>query len=941
MQTNKVRPEPKIPDHEVLRKIGGGAYGEVWLAQGVTGALRAVKTVWHNDFEDERGFEREFEGILKYEPISRDHPGLVHILHVGRGETDGEPFYYYVMELGDDLATGSEINPVEYEARTLRSDMKAAEGRALDVEECISAGRLLADGLEHLHQNGLAHRDVKPSNVIFVDGKAKLADIGLVALRGQQTFVGTEGFVPPEGPGSAQADVYSLGKVLYEMATGKDRLDFPELPDELPEGAKLKRWRLLNSVICDVCEPKISRRKIKAAGELAAELGRLESGRRRPIRVRPGLVAALLATAVGAGGATQFMNWRPLEVPSELGPAKPVEMARVSISSLPHEATVISEEGEELGETPLEPLEFPVGSLVSFTLRMDGFRDEVIGGEVTRNGLVLIPELTKYKPPVPQDFWGDVFDVKYRPVDDHHESQYYVSATSWNNYLAKSGENGGKIVTLSENGMNNEVVLATPAEAKAYTKWLGTQCRETHLDEVHWIEPRFEVGRADLDAEWVRRKMRPFYCVVRKENKATIWIASDPPGADVYIQGERYFTAEHIGKTPPLPPPPAEGEEPWQPLALSGEEGEEPPEPDGLRLEVKLGPKGGNVTVIVELAKFKRAEESFTLRPDDMWKDAMIVKLERENIFDFDRNALENSFGMKFVPVRKDLELLVGVWETRVQDYEKYVDALKTKIRDPGGKKTMELEYAKFVNEHAGTVSMPPPPLFEQAQDHPVVNVTREDAEQFCRWLTLKERKSKDIGADHEYRLPTDSEWSLLLGLNAEFGIWPIEKHGRVDGFLWGDIVMPPPPGAGNFADQSAVDAEVVLPEDAIRGYQDGYAYTAPVGRFSGRVVGRLEIFDLEGNVLEWVSNDYSALGQYNVARGASWKSHRPKSLKTSARTPLQKQKIDDSGIYGFRVVLAKVPVIPEKEVEKAPEKGSEKATGKAPEKGPERAAEK
>ena len=59
-----VRPTPSIPDHEVVRQIGSGAYGEVWLAKSLTGAWRAVKIVWREDFEDERSFNREFEGIL-------------------------------------------------------------------------------------------------------------------------------------------------------------------------------------------------------------------------------------------------------------------------------------------------------------------------------------------------------------------------------------------------------------------------------------------------------------------------------------------------------------------------------------------------------------------------------------------------------------------------------------------------------------------------------------------------------------------------------------------------------------------------------------------------------------------------------------------------------------------------------------------------------------
>ncbi|MRR10889.1 hypothetical protein EG831_12640, partial [bacterium] len=128
-----------------------------------------------------------------------------------------------------------------YLPRTLRAEQQQRGGR-LPVAECVRIGRLLASALAHLHRHNLVHRDVKPSNIIFVEGAPKLADIGLVAdVSEARSFVGTEGFIPPEGPGTPQADLYSLGKVLYEISTGLDRRDFPALPGEFARPAEGSR----------------------------------------------------------------------------------------------------------------------------------------------------------------------------------------------------------------------------------------------------------------------------------------------------------------------------------------------------------------------------------------------------------------------------------------------------------------------------------------------------------------------------------------------------------------------------------------------------------------------------------------------------------------------------------------------------------------------------
>ena len=244
-----------VADYKLLRMIGEGGYGQVWLCRNTVGIYRAVKVVFRRNFDDERPYKREFRGVENF--MRLNHPRLLQVFHIGpNAPTD---LFYYVMQLGDDEKGGQKFDPSQYEARTLARDLERLG--QLPVAECVELGLSIVDGLEYLHSQNLIHRDIKPSNIIYVNGQAKLADLGLVAdpETTDLTMVGTRYYMDPFCPSTVAGDLFSLAKVLYVAATGLRPERFPELPPATAAPPESRMGGLLR-ILIKACTPNIQER---------------------------------------------------------------------------------------------------------------------------------------------------------------------------------------------------------------------------------------------------------------------------------------------------------------------------------------------------------------------------------------------------------------------------------------------------------------------------------------------------------------------------------------------------------------------------------------------------------------------------------------------------------------------------------------------------------
>ena len=235
-----------------------------------------------------------------------------------------------------------------------------------------------------------------------------------------------------------------------------------------------------------------------------------------------------------------------------------------------------------------------------------------------------------------------------------------------------------------------------------------------------------------------------------------------------------------------------------------------------------------------------------------------------------------NSLGMPFVPVPGLDDVQFCIWQTRVQDYAAYA-AENTGI-DMAWK---DVEVEGYQQGHLQG--------HQQRPDHPVVEVSWEDATAFCEWLSRKEGKT--------YRLPTDHEWSGAVGIGdrEDPATLPKDKGATIEGYPWGNQ-WPPPSGSGNFAGSEAEG----VGWRCIEGYQDPFPFTAPVGSFELNHHG---IKDLSGNVWEWCHDWYDEGKTDRVLRGGSWHSFEEDTLRSSCRFLLADRRDD----VGFRLVVVGV----------------------------------
>lgn len=262
--------------YEILSQLGGGGMAIIFkgrdtlLNRAVT--VKVLRPEYTDDEEFVARFRKEAQAVAKL-----SHPNIVSVHDVG--QENGT--HYIVMEY--------------VEGQNLKQIIKEM-GRE-SVDHAIDIAKQICDGLQHAHENGIVHRDIKPHNILVNDnGQVKVTDFGIaqimssITITNSGTILGSVHYFSPEqaqgGTTGIKSDIYSAGVVLYEIVTGKVPFE-----GETPIAVALKHIQdsplppsklnpqvspELERIILRAMEKDVSMRYM-SAGDMARDLRRLIS----------------------------------------------------------------------------------------------------------------------------------------------------------------------------------------------------------------------------------------------------------------------------------------------------------------------------------------------------------------------------------------------------------------------------------------------------------------------------------------------------------------------------------------------------------------------------------------------------------------------------------------------------------------------------------------
>ena len=219
-------PPEMPPGLRLIGRIGKGAAGDLFRVADITGkelALKIVRAGWR---------DRELGSVKLFRQLPA-HPALAQVLQAGE-LADGH--FFYTMELADNAAGDG------YRPDTLADRLRT---RPPALPELLKIMDAAAEGASHLHEHGLFHGDIKPDNLIFVNGNLKLADFG--TLSGGDS--GTAGFLPDDPVSGIDRDCYALGKTLYCAASGMKPENYPLVPEHYDYSRYPRLRRLYRSAV--------------------------------------------------------------------------------------------------------------------------------------------------------------------------------------------------------------------------------------------------------------------------------------------------------------------------------------------------------------------------------------------------------------------------------------------------------------------------------------------------------------------------------------------------------------------------------------------------------------------------------------------------------------------------------------------------------------------